>query len=403
MIEKSDLAEKVTAAEGGENVIAVIFQWKNNPYDAPADKEQLVAGIPPAKKCFARFERELDDAGLHERQAVHILKFPQQFDFSQPKRLVLPGLRPTMLIQDLILRPLHRLIQGQENLYVSAEFQKAELFEIGLEVLSRGERRQEMAEYEIALPLLQNVSKQLQHMDGGEIDGLYTPHVKDQKPAPLEVRFDFGKQLVRRAEKKAALQFGNGDQVPVLLQQLLFFLNPVLLGGYLVSVNFAPDDRAPDLLPDEQQDGQPHPHTCGGNEVEVNRSDHDQCDHAEIEYGGPLSQKEDAAKIDHSPSDHHQNSGEGGDGEPGNEPGQHQKGDQHKDPFQETGKSCPSAASNVHKGRPHCARPGHAPEHGGHDIRRTLAHQLAIGIVTAAGHGVHDHAGLQRVDREQHR
>ena len=276
------------------------------------------------------------------------------FDFSQPKRLVIPCLSPTMLIQDLILRPLHRLIQGQENLYVSVAFQEAELIEIGLKVLSRGERRQEMAEYEIALPLLQNVSKQLQHMHGGEIDGLYTPHVEDQKPAPLEVRFDLGKQLVRRAEKQAALQFGNRDQVSVLLQHLFFFLKPVLLGRYLVSVNFAPDDRTPDLLPDEQQDGQPHPHTCGGNEVEVNRSDHDQCDHTEIEYGGPLSQKEDTAKIDHSPSDHHQNSGEGGDGEPCNEPGQHEKGDEHKDPFQETGKSRPSAAFNVHKGRPHC-------------------------------------------------
>jgi hypothetical protein len=39
----------LSAAEGGENMIALIFQWKHDPYDAPADDEQLVTDIPPAK------------------------------------------------------------------------------------------------------------------------------------------------------------------------------------------------------------------------------------------------------------------------------------------------------------------------------------------------------------------
>ena len=92
-----------------------------------------------------------------------------------------------------------------------------------------------------------------------------------------------GEELVRRAEEEVALELAEDPQVAVPVEHLPLRRETAGLGGDLVQVELSADDRAPDLVPEEQQDRQGDPDAGGGDEVHADRDDDDRRDDGEIE------------------------------------------------------------------------------------------------------------------------
>ncbi|MCX7147174.1 MAG: hypothetical protein NT042_13495 [Sulfuritalea sp.] len=122
-------------------------------------------------------------------------------------------------------------------------------------------------------------------MRGGDIHGLDAAHVEDQEIARLQVMLQAAIELVRCAEKQAALQFDDGGAIAMGGENFHFLVGADALGERFVAGQLAADHRAADLLADEQHHGQHDADSRCRDQAYRQGRHHHRRDHAEVEDG----------------------------------------------------------------------------------------------------------------------
>ena len=213
------------------------------------------------------------------------------------------------LLQDPVFGPFQGIAQFAEDHQGFFLLDQADLVEILLHVPAARQTPRNIAEDQAGITLRQGVLDLIQHMSSGNVHGLNPAHVQDDVFPGFKVRFQRGIELIRGAEKKAALQFEDRRLITLGSQYLHFLFHPDLPRKNLVAIGLAMDHASSDLFSDEQENGEDD--TCArcSDQADSKRRDDNRRDDGEIEDGRPVFQVMQGIAIHHAETDHDKNTG----------------------------------------------------------------------------------------------